>query len=280
MRAAVLLALLVAAAPPAAQPSLPPFRPGGPVAVAKIIDGETLVLADGRILRLGGIETPPRRAAAALAARARAALARLVARTPLTVAYAGAATDRHGRMVAQLFAGGTWVQQALLREGLARVHGAADERVGLTALLAAEAGARAAGRGLWRDPAFAVRDAAAARHDSGSFQIVAGTVAAAARVGGVVYLNFGPDWHTAFTLRIDHVAAKLCRAAGLDLMKLKGARLRVRGFIDGSIRPVMAVSFPEQIELLQAARPGTASGPPGALEPVRGAGAATAGAGD
>ncbi len=129
-------------------------------------------------------------------------------------------------------------------------------------MLAAEAEARAARRGLWQRAAFAVRQADAAARDSGSFQIVAGTVADAARVGGTVYLNFGPDWHTAFAVRIGRAALKLCRDAGLDPMALKGARLRVRGFIDGKIRPVMDVSFPEQIEIIGTARPGSDSGPP------------------
>jgi len=267
VRAAVLLALVVAvrAATTATPSPLPAFVPGGTVVLGNVIDGETLALADGRTLRLAGIETPGAagwRGGAALAARAKAVLAGLAAGTPLSIAYAGATTDRRGWVVAQLFAGGTWVQRALLRRGLARVHGAADERIGLAAMLAVEAEARAARRGIWRRAAFAVRDADAAARDSGSFQIVEGTVADAARVGGAVYLDFGPDWHTAFAARIGRAALKLCRKAGLDPMKLKGARLRVRGFIDGTIRPVMAVRFPEQIEIIGAARPGGDSGPP------------------
>ena len=43
---------------------------------------------------------------------------------------------------------------------------------------------------------------------------------------------------------------KLCRDAGLDPMALKGKRILVRGFIDGKVHPTIAITFPEQIELL------------------------------
>jgi len=48
----------------------------------------------------------------------------------------------------------------------------------------------------------AVRPAADAGADSGSFQIVTGTVADAAPVAGGVYVNCGADWHNSFSLHI------------------------------------------------------------------------------
>jgi micrococcal nuclease len=244
------LALWALAAPAAAAP--PPLTPGGTAELGAVLDGTTLTLRDGRILRLAGIETPnpARRGEAALAAREKAELARLAAGATLELRSAGSATDRHGRVPAQLFAGGIWVQGELVEAGLARVQGSADERLGLIELMAAEARARAARLGIWRLPFYAVRGAENAAADAGSFQLVEGTVVDAARVEGGVYVNFGPDWRTAFSLHIGRDALKLCRAAGLDPMALAGARLRVRGFIDGSRRPTIEMSFPEQIERL------------------------------
>lgn len=246
--AAIVFALAVAVAPAAARTKIPDFIAGGPVELGAVIDGETLNLADGRVVRLVGIDVPA--AAPDLARRSKDALARLVAGKPLELRFAGSAQDRHGRVMAQLFAGGRWVQRELLSRGLARVHGAADERLGLAEMLAAEDAARRARRGLWRSPLFAVRPAADAGADSGSFQIVTGTVADAAPVAGGVYVNFGADWHNAFSLHIGGDALKLCRAAGLDPLALTGARLRVRGFIDGTRRPTIEVTYPEQIERL------------------------------
>jgi len=234
----------------AAETALPPFTPGGTAELGAVIDGATLALGDGRTLRLVGIETPnpARRGEAALAAQAKAAVARLVAGAKLELRFAGSATDRHGRVLAQLFADGNWVQRALVEAGLARVQGGADERIGLVELLQVEAYARAARIGIWRLPFYAVRRAEDASTSAGSFQLVEGNVVDAIRVESGVFVNFGPDWHTAFSLHIGRDALKLCRAAGLDPMTLKGARLRVRGFIDGTSRPTIEVSFPEQIE--------------------------------
>jgi micrococcal nuclease len=241
------LVILAAAATAAGRTPVPDFAPGGAVALGAVSDGDTLALADGRRLRLVSIETP---ASADLAARAKEALEKLVAGKPLELRYAGSATDRAGRVVAELYAGGRWVQRELVRRGLARVHGAADNRLGLAQLLAAEDSARQARRGLWRLRSFAVRPAEDAARDAGTWQIVAGTVADAALVEDGAWLDFSADRSTGFAVHLDRDAVKLARAAGLDPLSLKGARVRVRGFIDGTRRPTIAVTFPEQIERL------------------------------
>jgi micrococcal nuclease len=164
--------------------------------------------------------------------------------------YAGAAQDRYGHVLAQIFAKEMWVQGELLRRGLARVHGRADNRTGLAAMLAIEAEARQAKRSLWARPYYGVREADAIGRDAGRFLIVEGSVAQATAVSGGLYVNFGADWHSAFSLHLDSAAVKLCRAAGLDPTKLAGAHLRVRGFVEGGRRPLMEVTFPEQIERL------------------------------
>lgn len=253
------LALLSAALPAAAESpaapatALPAFTPGGTAHVAQILDGRSLRLADGRQVVLVDITVPqPRPGADWLARQERQALATLIGTGPITLRYAGAPHDRYGRVLAQLFAAGRWIQGALLRRGLARVRGRADERLGLREMLAIENAARVARRGLWRFPSFAVRDAATVGRDVGTFQIVTGTVAATAMVRGVAYVNFGADWRTAFSLRITGAALAMCRTAGLDPRALTGTRLRVRGFIEGGRRPLMDILFPEQIERLAA----------------------------
>jgi len=49
---------------------------------------------------------------------------------------------------------------------------------------------------------------------------------------------------------IEDRAVCFCGDAGLDLAALKGKRILVRGFIDGRLHPTIAITFPEQIELL------------------------------
>lgn len=82
--------------------------------VAAVRDGRTLLVADGRELRLAGIE---------VTADSRAALQTLVAGHPLRLERLGPERDRYGRLIAFAFIEGTThsVQQALLEQGRARV---------------------------------------------------------------------------------------------------------------------------------------------------------------
>lgn len=252
------LAVLLSLAPAAAATRLPAFEPGETAMVARVVDGAELVLADGRTLRLAGIAAPRAGAAAevrrgrsteALDARARAALEKLVAGREVELRYAGNRRDRHDRILAQLFLGKRWIQGELLRRGLARVEGSADNRLGLEAMLRREASARAARRGLWRDPAYAVRAPEAAGRYAGSYQLVEGVVLDIGHAGGTFFLHLA-ERGQGLSLRLAPEAARLFRSEGVDPADLRGQRIRVRGWISGRERPVIEVTFPEQIERL------------------------------
>jgi len=257
-----LLAMLLA--PPAwgganAPPALPPplaATDGGRVAAVE--DGDTLRLADGRMLRLAGVRAParplgrPKSRGWPLAAQAREALRRLVQGADVVLARDGARMDRHGRQLAQVFRrDGTWVQAALLRRGLARVDGFPGAPEVTTALLAAEADARRAGRGLWAHPRYRVRTNREAHHAVGSFQLVRGRVRDVAVVRGRAYLNFGRDWRKDFTVTLAPRARRRFESAGLDVESYEGRVVRVRGWIESYNGPMIEVTHPEQIEVLR-----------------------------
>ena len=252
---ALLLALSTLALALPAQAARPPaFAPGETATVAAVVDGGEMILADGRHVRLVAIEAPHPAAAHArawpCAAEAKAALEKLVVGRAVELRYAGNRRDRWGRILAQVFVGARWVQGEMIRRGLARVASAADNRVGVVELLAREARAREARRGIWRDRFYAVRDAGEAGRYAGSFQIVQGEVADTALVEGQLFVNFGADWRTAFSLRLAPEVLRLFRREGIAPASLKGARLRVRGWVRGGERPVIDVTHPEQIERL------------------------------
>jgi micrococcal nuclease len=147
--------------------------------VAEIVDGDTLALADGRRVRLVGIDAPrvPIGAAKDMIWRqeeaAKAALAELAQDRTVTLHYGGAPSDRYGRVLAQVYReDGLWLQGEMLRRGVARVHSFADNRALVAEMLAVEDAARRARLGLWRDPAYAVRRADEAPHFVESFQLV------------------------------------------------------------------------------------------------------------
>ncbi len=136
--------------------------------VVEVIDGDTLVLDDGRTVRLVGIQSPKLPLgrtgfeAWPLAEEAKAALSELTLGREVGLAYGGRQIDRHGRALAHLFdQAGLWIQGALIDRGMARVYSFADNRALVPELLARERAARAAARGIWALRAYAVRDAAA-----------------------------------------------------------------------------------------------------------------------
>ena len=117
----------------------------------EIVDGDTLLLDDGREVRLVGIQAPKlplgREGFVAwpLADEAKAALAELTLGRDVKIAPGPAPQDRHGRLLAQLYdaESGEWIQGALLADGMARVYSFHDNRVLIPEMLERERAARA-----------------------------------------------------------------------------------------------------------------------------------------
>ena len=260
-RPLLLLAALLLAAPleAAASPAdrLPLLGEGR---VAAVIDGDTLELEDGRVIRLAGIEAakpPPGREAERrwpLAEAATAALKGLAAgRTVRLHGPDGTLPDRHGRLPAHAVgADGRWWQGELLAAGHARVRTLADGRDLAAEMLALETAARDRGLGLWKSRVYAVRpaDPQRLRRDIDSFQIIEGRVLRAEKRNGTVYLDFGEDWRSDVTARIGRDALRAFAKARFDPLGLPAETIRVRGWISEHYGPTIEITHPEQIERL------------------------------
>ena len=120
----------------------------GTATVAGVRDGRTLLLTDGRELRLAAIEAND---------TSGAALNTLAAGRMLRLEKLGPEQDRYGRVVAIAYTDDAResVQQVMLAQGQARVSARVGDRPCAELLLQAERAARAAVRGLWADPNFA-----------------------------------------------------------------------------------------------------------------------------
>jgi endonuclease YncB( thermonuclease family) len=214
-----------------------------PLAVAGVPAGDRLELADGRTVRLAVIRLPESPGAT---------LAGLLAGQAVRLATSAAPVDRYGDLVAQVErADGTWLQGALLEQGLAEVETRPGEVLRAAEMLALERAARAGRRGLWADPAFAPRSAERVADAVGSFQIVQGRVLRVAPSGDYVYLNFGRNWRSDFTLRLRRAELDdRFERAGLDVLALAGRRIEVRGFVLDAGGPLIELSHPEQLQVL------------------------------
>ncbi len=255
MRVAVAIVslLLVASAARAAADEL---AWSGPLMVAAVPAGDRLQLEDGREVRLAGIRVPVADEEAGtpdLARAAQQALAERVAGRRVRLGVAPPASDRYGRLVAQVerVEDGLWLQGVLLEQGLAQVQTRPGEALRAAAMLARERAARAARRGLWRDPAFAPRAADRLAGATGSFRIVRGEVVRVAPTERYLYLNFGSDWRRDFTVRLrrGELVDAFARS-GIAVEQLAGRRLEVRGLVLEAGGPLIEVSHPEQIEVL------------------------------
>ena len=225
-----LLGLLLAASASLAQAACPAAPDSAETGIRRVIDGDTLVLADGRHVRFIGINAMELghdgSADQPYAAAARDRLKQLIAAGggTLRVESGSEAYDEHGRTLAYLFAGSQDLGLELIREGLAVVVAVPPDLEHLACYQDAEAQARNQHRGIWSQASPLVTDAAQADLRPGVFLIVHGEVT------GVVRSSAG--------LRLLVDGRLPLWLANLDLARftvnpaeLKGRRVLVRGWL-------------------------------------------------
>jgi micrococcal nuclease len=121
--------------------------PGETVSVASVVDGDTVELADGRRVRYIGIDTPERDQP--YAADATALNRSLVEGQDVWLETDVQSTDQYGRLLAYVWAGDTFVNLELVRQGFATAYTVPPNVRHADAFVQAEREAREAGRGLW-----------------------------------------------------------------------------------------------------------------------------------
>lgn len=227
--------------------------------VISVVDGDTVVLADGREVRLTGIQAPklplsrPNFKTWPLAPAAKTALESLSLDRAVTLHLDSNGQDRYRRILAHVVtADGIWLQGEMVARGMARVYTFPDNRRLGEALNKIEREARAAQKGIWGLDYYAIRssDPAGLEKDLGTFQLVEGQVTETARVRNWTYLNFGADYRTDFTISINRTHWRAFDDAGFDLLALEGKSVRVRGWIKDFNGPLIEATHPEQIEIL------------------------------
>jgi endonuclease YncB( thermonuclease family) len=219
----------------------------GTASVASARDGRTLVLTDGRELRLAAIEADD---------ASRVALNVLAAGKMLRLERLGPEHDRYGRVVAMAYTDDALesLQQAMLAQGQARVSARVGDRPCAERLLEAERAARAARRGLWADPNFAPlpsHDVTRISAVRGQFALIEGKVLSVRESGATIYVNFGRRWTQDFAITILKRHRRDFAAANIDPKDLEGRRIRVRGWVEQRRGPIMEASVPEQIEVIK-----------------------------
>ena len=253
---ALALPIAVLSAPALAADGCRPQPTDTPADVAAVADTLELRLADGRLLRLAGID-PPRATTAdpALPAKARAALESWVGGGAVTMRSLAAEPDRWNRTPVLLFHPApavTSAADALLQGGWARAKPERAVHDCFADFLIAEDAARTAHRGLWADPLYAVLDPdepATIEGQTGGMAIVEGPL----RVHdshGTLYLTLGRDpW--GLTAVLPRRTAERFVKAGLDVADYAGTTVRLRGDLDDRFGPRLTLDDPDGFESVE-----------------------------
>jgi endonuclease YncB( thermonuclease family) len=242
-------AIMIAAGSPKSAIAGCSFEPQGEGRVSAIIDARTFRMDDGREVRLAGIET----AAGAGKSDGSSALGLLIAGRNVMLRGETDAPDRYGRQPAFVFSDrdDASVQSQLLARGEALVSGTVADKACAAELVAAEAVARLAKRGIWAGSAV-IKNAESPGDilvRIGQFAVVEGKVLSVRQAGAVTYINFGRRWTRDFAVTISRRVMPAFETAGIDLKSLENKRIRVRGFIEARGGPRIEALRVGQIEM-------------------------------
>jgi micrococcal nuclease len=131
-----------------------PSVASGFVYVSRAVDGDTLELADGTLVRYLAIDTPetihPKKPVQCYGPEASAYNKSLVEGRPVRLVRDKENTDMYGRLLPYIYLeDGTFVNLKLVADGYAKVYTVPPNIAHTRELQAAEAIAKAQGRGLW-----------------------------------------------------------------------------------------------------------------------------------
>ncbi len=223
--------------------------------VREVIDGDTIRLANGAVLRYIGLDTPETRIKEKevwkddpqpFAREATEFNRSLVQGKCVNIEFDVQRTDKYGRLLGYVFADDRLVNRILLEKGYAVLYTRPPNVRYKETLVSAQREARAENRGLWG--AYAIVDAAEAHRYIGEIRRVKGRVNSTYQSDKCVFLNFGRDWRSDFTVVIFTDSLAGFREENIEPRDFyKGKTVEVTGRIREYNGPEIIVNIPEEI---------------------------------
>lgn len=254
LRIAGALFCLWLAIPALAAPDCPADRIDDRVRVRQIADGDTLILDDGRHLRLIGVNTPEMGRdgepdePGAIAARDQLRRLLFINGNQVALRFDRERHDRYGRTLAHLFLrDGRNVSALLIASGAGFPITIPPNDWQADCYHRLGEAARTAGLGVWSEPRLGPLDAERLNPGERGFRRVQGRVSHVSESAGAVWINFGRGF--ALRIRRDH----LPRFAGMDLQALAGRRVEAMGWLyyrRGQLR--MGLVHPSALRVLNS----------------------------
>lgn len=231
--------------------------------VSLVQDGDTLLLADGRRLRLIGINTPELgkngRGAepGALVARDRLRQLLFSNQQQVQLRFDRERHDRYGRLLAHAFlVDGRNLTELLLTEGVGAQLVVPPNTWQADCYRAAVDTARSGRRGVWALPSHQARPVETLDLRSEGFHVVSGRVTHVSQSASAIWINLAGN----FALRIER--EDLPQFQGFDLDVLPGSDIEAQGWIharSGQLR--MPLRHPAALRIVRAATPSATESP-------------------
>jgi len=223
--------------------------------VKEVIDGDSFVLADGRQVRLIGIDAPEY--ATPGADISRDFLENLIAGRKIVMKRDSRDRDKYGRLLRYVWVEKCFVNGEMVRKGYAQVLCFEDARRHAKEFLELQARAKSAGTGLWAfgvlysgdGPADKVISWKEAEDYYGRVVTVEGRVVRTHNSGKTCFLNFDRDWENSFSAVI--FSRNYGRFQAPPETLYNGKNVKVTGKMkEYKGVPEIVVDFPDQISIV------------------------------
>lgn len=220
--------------------------------VRKVIDGDTIVVANSGKVRLLGINTPEiehrDRAGEPLGEEARLRLQQILNGQRVRLQFDEVQRDRFKRLLAYVYLeDGTPVNEILLREGMARALFLQPNMAQLEHYYQIEGVARDERRGIWSLPQYQIKPTSKAKECIKQFCRLRGRVLKVEQTPHYIDLFLSGNLHVAIATRL----LPQFESKGIHPGVLKGKSVVVRGWLGRRQgRPYLRLQHPLQIEPL------------------------------
>ncbi len=229
------------------------------IKVVKVIDGDTVKLSNGKLLRYIGLDTPEVRikkngrfiySPQPFALEAKDFNRHLVEGKFVKIEFDVERSDKYGRLLGYCFVRNKFVNAKLIEEGYAVVYTRPPNVKYTDLFLSLQQKARRERKGLWGS--YEVIESRNAYQYINQIRTVRGVVLSTYMSKKALYLNFGKDYRKDFTIVIFKDCYSQFSKIGIDpLTFYKGKTVEVTGRIRSYNGPEIIASSPFDIRIVK-----------------------------
>jgi micrococcal nuclease len=229
------------------------------VRVLEAIDGDTIKLSNGKLLRYIGLDTPEVRlkkgaefiySPQPFALEAKEYNRKLVEGKLVRIEFDLEKQDQYGRLLGYCFVDDVMINAKLIEEGYAVIYTRPPNVKYAELFISLQSQARQQNKGLWGS--YKVIDQAQAGSYINQIRTVRGKVLNAFKSAKCIFLNFGSNYKTDFTVVIFNNSLKSFYDKGIDpLTFYKDKVVEVSGRIKEYNGPEIIVNSPFEIEVVE-----------------------------